>query len=317
MRSPDFCREAVPVDDGAEIHHTSKDGVRATDRGYATAEGVRWRDAALIAYARAFEHPCKVRVVHWLARRLAWDGVRVRYASGAVVAIDPSDYIGWTILMTGRYEPASLDLALRLVGEEPGLFIDIGAHLGWYTCAVAAIRGSSVVSIEPDCENCASLRRNIARNQLHNAIVFSGAAGAGFEPVQIGRRSPGNSGTAAIGSGDRAQDRLADWVATVPLDVLLGRIVRAPGRPVLIKLDVEGAERQVLAGLDFTGPFRPKNMLFELDRQLSATSWECFEEVRSFFGARGYELFDVFGKPLDSSAAIPENNVWARERVAG
>jgi FkbM family methyltransferase len=319
MPSLDFYRgEAVSRFEGATGSRGSQlpSGGRLM-RNYDRAGGVRWRDAALMAYARAFEHPCKIRIVRWLARRLAADRVYVRYASGTIVAIDPADYIGWTIFTTGRYESASLDLALRLVGEEPGLFIDVGAHLGWYTCAIGAIAGSSIISIEPDCENCAWLRRNIALNRLQNATVFSGAVGAEFESVQIGRRSRGNSGTAAIGSGDREQDRRADWVATVPLGVLLGRIVGAPVRPVLMKLDVEGAERQVLAGLDFNGPFRPKNILFEFDRQLSAASWESFEDVHSFFLARGYQLFDVLGAPLTACAAIPEDNVWARERTAG
>lgn len=317
MRSLDFCRSAAPVvkseTESTGRHLPSGGRLMGT---YDTAEGVRWRDAALIAYARAFEHPCKIRIVRWLARRLAADRVYMRYASGAVVAVDPADYIGWTIFTTGRYEPASLDLALRLVSEEPGLFVDVGANLGWYSCAIGAIAGSSVVSIEPDCENSVWLRRNIALNRLQNAIVFSGAVGANSEPVQIGRRSPGNSGTATIGLEDRKEDRRTDWVATVPLDGLLDRLVRAPVRPVLMKLDVEGAERQVLAGLDFNGPFRPKNILFELDRELSAGSWESFEDLRSFFAARGYQLFDVLGRPLTACAAIPEDNVWARERTA-
>ena len=128
----------------------------------AGASGVRWRDSALLAYARAFEHPSKIRIVRWLVRRLAAGRIQVRYASGAVVAIDPADYVGWAIFKTGHYEPTSLSLALRIMREEPGLFVDVGANFGWYTCAVAATSACTVISIEPDCENCASLRRNIA-----------------------------------------------------------------------------------------------------------------------------------------------------------
>ena len=279
------------------------------------SEGVRWLDGALVAYGRAFEHPSKIRIVRWLVRRLAGGRVRVRYAPGAVISIDPSDYIGWAIFRTGQYEPASLNLALRIVREDPGLFIDVGANFGWYTCAVGAIAGASVVGIEPDCENCALLRRNIALNNLQNVVVFNGAVGPDFAPIRIVRRARGNSGTVAVDLGDEQPGRPGDWVATFPLEELLKRVICPPARPVLIKIDVEGFERQVLAGLDFDGPFRPKNILMEFDRQLSA--WQSFGDLQSFVAARGYELLDVFGNPLHNCGAVPEQNVWARERDTG
>jgi FkbM family methyltransferase len=291
----------------------SSKGTRDAELG--VSEGVRWSDRALVAYGRAFEHPSKIRIVRWLVRRLARGRVRVRYAPGAVICIDPSDYIGWAIFRTGQYEPASLSLALKIVREDLGPFIDVGANFGWYTCAVGAIAGASVVSIEPDCENCALLRWNIALNNLQNAVVFNGAVGPDFATVRIGRRARGNSGTVAIHMGDEQPGRPADWVATVPLEGLLKRVVCPPARPVLLKIDVEGFERQVLAGLDFDGPFRPKNILMEFDRQLS--TWQSFGDLQSFFAAHGYELLDVFGNPLRDCGAVPEENVWARERRAG
>jgi FkbM family methyltransferase len=288
---------------------------RSTDpRAVEVSEGVRWLDGALIAYGRAFEHPSKVRIARWLVRRFAGGAVRVRYAPETVVAVDPSDYVGWAIFRTGHYEPASLNLALRIVRADPGLFVDVGAHFGWYTCAVSAVAGASVVSIEPDCENCAALRRNIALNGRENVTVFNGAVGAESAPVRIGRRARANSGTVAIDAGDSG--RPGDWVATLPLGELLDRVIFPAVRPVLIKIDVEGFERQVLAGLDFGGPFRPKNILMEFDRALSVQSWSSLEDLHAFFAARGYELRDVFGQPLLHSDAIAEANVWARDRNA-
>src|SRR5438105_1904733 len=213
----------------------------------AGASGVRWRDSALLAYARAFEHPSKIRIVRWLVRRLAAGRIQVRYASGAVVAIDPADYVGWAIFKTGHYEPTSLSLALRIMREEPGLFVDVGANFGWYTCAVAATSACTVISIEPDCENCASLRRNIALGKLQNVIVFNGAAGSRLEAAQMIKRARNNSGTAAIRSNDDNPGPRDNWVATIPLKDLLNRIVHPPTRPVLIKIDVEGFEPEVLA----------------------------------------------------------------------
>jgi hypothetical protein len=72
---------------------------------------------------------------------LAAGGLLVRYAPGAAIAIDPADYLGRVIFRTGYYEHASLALALRIMAAQPGLFVDVSAKFGWYTCAVAAIAG--------------------------------------------------------------------------------------------------------------------------------------------------------------------------------
>lgn len=277
------------------------------------AAGARSLDRALIAYGRLFEHPCKLRIVRWLIRRLAAGRIKVRYARGAVIAIDPADYIGWAIFTAGHYEPASLGLALRIMTAEPGLFIDVGANFGLYTCAVARIAGSTVIGIEPDCANCTSLQSNIELNGLQNVIVFNGAAGPGSALAPIVRGLAGNSGTAAVAPSETASELGQTWVATVTLDSLLDRLVRPRARPVLMKMDIEGFEPQALAGLDFDGPFRPKNILVECDRQLSVAAWGSRGNFKAFFAAKGYELLDVFGGPLADDGPVPEENVWARD----
>src|ERR1700676_3692041 len=87
------------------------------------AEGAHFWDAVLTAYGRSFDHPCKIRFVRWLARTFAGGRIKMRHVGGAVIAVDPGDYIGWAIFRTGSYEPASLALALNIMAAEPGLFV--------------------------------------------------------------------------------------------------------------------------------------------------------------------------------------------------
>lgn len=278
------------------------------------AKGARVIDIVLIAYGRSFEHPCKIRIVRWLIRWMAPRRINVRHAGGAIVAIDPQDYIGRAIFMTGVYEPESLALAMRTMAAEPGLFIDVGANFGWYTCAVASLAGSTVISIEPDSENCSSLRTNIAFNRFRNVIVFNGAVGSNSALLSMSRRSSPNSGTVAVTTGGAAKSGDQYWVAATSLDLLFKTLVRPPTRPVLLKMDVEGFEPQVLAGLDFDGPFRPKNILIECDRTFCREAWGSLEKFAAYFTDRGYELFDVFGRPFATDRPLPEENVWARDR---
>src|SRR5229473_391872 len=74
-------------------------------------------------------------------------------------------------------------------------------------------------------------------------------------------------------------------------------------------------EPQALAGLDFDGPFRPKNILLECDRALSIPAWGSRDNVAAYFADRGYELLDVFGRPLANEGPLPEENAWARDHT--
>lgn len=284
--------------------------------GALAAEGVRPIDRALLAYGRAFEHPSKVRLARWLVRRLAGGRIRTRYAAGAVVAIDPHDYIGWAVFKTGAYEPQTLALALRLMAAAPGLFVDVGAHFGWYTCAVASLAGTDVIAIEPDADNCAALRANLALNAFQNVSVCNAAVGPQSAVLALSRRSVSNSGTVAVAKAASSHQR-QNWVAAVTLEALLNKLARAAARLVLLKIDVEGFEPGVLAGLDFAGRFRPQHMLIECDDTLCTTSWGSRQRFAAFFAARDYDLFDVSGRPFTLEGALLEANVWARDRRAG
>src|SRR5579862_9870221 len=185
------------------------------------AKGAHLIDAILTTYGRAFEHPCKIRFVRWLVRALAGGRIAMRHAGGTVIAIDPQDYIGWAVFRTGSYEPASLALAMKIMAAAPGLFVDVGANFGWYTCAVASIAGASVIGIEPDAENCAALCANIDRNKQRNVVVFHGAVGAQPGLLAMARRSGGNSGTVAVASGRPVLGNGGYWTGSTPLQNLL------------------------------------------------------------------------------------------------
>lgn len=277
------------------------------------AAGARCIDRALLAYGRAFEHPCKIRLVRWLVRGLAAGRIRTTYAAGAVVAIDPHDCIGWAIFKTGAYEPQTLDLALRIMAAEPGSFVDVGAHFGWYACAVASLAGTNVLAIEPDAENCSALRANVELNRFQNVSVCNFAVGSESGFLALSKPRVGNSGTVTV-AADPAAGGPHNWVAAVTLDALLNQAAVSPARPVLLKIDVEGFEPAVLAGLDFAGRFRPKHVLIECDDGLCARSWGSRERFAAFFTKRGYDLFDVSGKPFACDSALPEANVWAQDR---
>lgn len=132
---------------------------------------------------------------------------------------------------------------------KPGLvFLDIGAHVGHYTVRAAAA-GCQVYAVEANPESAAQLRLNLHMNRLQ-ATLWAFAAWDRRELLDYGHTGPaGVTGMVRNGSATLASPAghqpMGIKVAGLPLDVLLGQL----GRLDIVKMDVEGADLQVIDGM--------------------------------------------------------------------
>jgi FkbM family methyltransferase len=137
------------------------------------------------------------------------------------------------------YEP------VEWVTPQPGqVFLDIGAYVGWYVIQAARAVGLSgqVVAIEPDHRNRSQLENNINLNVITNATIVPLAAWSHAGKVRWQRDSAEpvwHKIDESSGSG---------LVDAVTVDDLVRRF--ALTRVDWIKLDVEGAEVEVLKGAE-------------------------------------------------------------------
>lgn len=140
----------------------------------------------------------------------------------------------------------------------PGdLAFDLGAHAGNRSRALASL-GCRVVAVEPQPDFARLLRRLFARSDAVDVVEAAVAADAGRASLSISERTPTLTTLAAEWRDERLRDpRFAGirWnrtieVETTTLDALIARF----GSPAFVKIDVEGAEPLVLAGL--TQPLR-------------------------------------------------------------
>jgi FkbM family methyltransferase len=131
--------------------------------------------------------------------------------------------------------------------EEGMVFLDVGAHIGKYAVRAAVKVGDSgrVVAVEPDRDNFQLLVKNIALNGLRNCIPLRIAAYSSEGEITLfkGPSSAEHSTSEDFGKGSykvraRVLDNVLTEIGVAGLD--------------LIKIDVEGAEIDVLRGLEGT-----------------------------------------------------------------
>jgi len=139
------------------------------------------------------------------------------------------------------------ELTLRKYFDEvkAGVFVDVGAHVGKYTVKVArqmADKGR-VVSIEPDPGNFSALKTNIELNKLTNVHAFNVACWNKSEELSL-YQSP--SGSTVISSVKEKVSNHFVKVKGVKLDDILENL--GIDDVNLIKIDVEGAEEEVIQG---------------------------------------------------------------------
>ncbi|MEO0745613.1 MAG: FkbM family methyltransferase [Pseudomonadota bacterium] len=169
---------------------------------------------------------------------------------------NPRDIIQRVHLSGQFYETPEL-MALRNVFPRGGTLIDIGANIGNHTVFAALIWGAGrVIPIEPNPLAFGLLIQNVLVNRQdavvdfsHLGVGLSDAAADGFAMQERKR----NLGAAKMlpGEGD---------LSVVRGDVLLNGV-----RADLIKIDVEGMEMNVLAGLEGLLTTDRPMMLIEVD----------------------------------------------------
>jgi len=157
------------------------------------------------------------------------------------------------------YEAPETAIVRRELG--PGqTFVDVGAHIGYYTVIASSLVGDAgtVFAMEPSPENFGVLVNNIRASGRSNVFAINKAASSktGVTDLYL---SPGNSGDNRLFPPGPPWQRVR--VETVRLDDLFSAYA---GRIDFIKCDTQGHELSVLRGAAETlGRFPSMKMLFE------------------------------------------------------
>jgi FkbM family methyltransferase len=217
------------------------------------AEGVA--DVAVVQELRALRRQLDVvrdDVWHSKAVNLG-ERLLVGARQGLVFYVEAGDrLIGPRFVIDGEYEPATTAFLGQLV-DETSVCIDVGANFGYYTCLLArqCWRGR-VLSFEPDPRVHALLQDNVSINWCERVVDARNAAVGDHDGELTLYRRVGRSGNTSIIESTpeelevfREPASEAFTVPCVTLDALADQLERVD----VVKIDVEGAESLVVAGM--------------------------------------------------------------------
>lgn len=170
----------------------------------------------------------------------AWRGEAIRLA-GSTFNVPGSRRIRLSVVAGNMRIHRLLDRFVR-----PGAtVIDVGANIGYNTVHAARLAGAQgrVVAIEPTPDNLIVLQRNVAAAKLANVVVA---------PVAVGRAAA-TSDLFVRGSVSAVNSLFAESCYAEVTQVLRIPVLRlddlVEGDAAVVKIDVEGAELDVLEGM--------------------------------------------------------------------
>lgn len=199
--------------------------------------------------------------------RRAWVGcwgspqIRVQSRFGAVYEVNPYGYVDDCILRHGFYESEVFEALQSYFG--PGaVFWDIGSNLGLHAVAAKVVSPATVVcAFEPVPELLGCVRANAALNSIE-VTTCATALSARTETARLHMPRGGRSGRASLLPLPDVADTETVSVDCARADELIRSGHMAA--PTVIKLDVEGAEPEVLDGFgDYLREPRLRAVAFE------------------------------------------------------
>jgi FkbM family methyltransferase len=239
--------------------------------------------------------------------------VPVRLPFGAWF-VGRNDNLGDTLTFDG-FEPAERAFVQRFL--QPGMTVlDIGAHHGYYTLLASKLVGSAgrVIAFEPSPREQKALRLNLILNRCGNVSVQRVALGREETETTLyvaGGRQTGCNSLRPPAIPDEASPvrvhvtRLDDWLDRQKI-----------AQVDFVKVDVEGAELEVLKGAERLFDRKPRPVILAEVQDVRTRPWGYrAKEILFHLHEKGYKWFSLGPEgaleELDLSADNFEGNFVA------
>ena len=214
-----------------------------------------------------------------------------------VMLVSPGELISDAVLRNGTWDDHVVALALEVAASRGNTAVDVGAHIGTVTLALSTAF-KQVVCFEPNDFTYRVLQANLALNDATNVRamnngLFSAETVLSLAPADIqevdvpvdeagefdghAARNLGALVFAANGMGEFAANaRTLDSYGIENVD--------------FIKIDVQGADGEVLMGAWQTIEQCQPVVVFEWEEQLAENFGVKFDDIRDEFTRHGYRI---------------------------
>jgi FkbM family methyltransferase len=188
----------------------------------------------------------------------------------------------------GRYYELGVQRILDLILNPGDRFVDIGANIGMITLHARSLVGKNgrIDCFEPNPTCAAKILTHLSINNIGNVTIHACALSDHRGELHLNLTSD-HSGTATLAKVDGVRHSFL-------VDVRVGDDVLTGGQPIdVVKIDVEGFELRVLAGMRRTlVAFKPIVITELIESQLNRAGTTS-AEVSKFLKDQGYVPFGV------------------------
>lgn len=216
-----------------------------------------------------------------------WHPFVARASFGRRFGGDTREVLQQHVYYFGEWEP---DMTSWVTGAlRPGdVCVDVGANIGYFSLLASALVGPSgtVIAIEPSPSAQRRLIENIRRNRAQNVRSVAAAAAEKRKKLPLFAGNETHTGLATLvedkGAGVESE------VAALPLREIVTRDEMERVR--LIKIDVEGAEADVVSGLGELWEVARDDLaiVVEVHPEPLRVSGSSVEELITSLAARGF-----------------------------
>ncbi len=213
--------------------------------------------------------------------------VLVKRTHGFDIRLNPEDMgISPSIAILGWYELRTTELFIRLLREGCKV-VDVGSNIGFFTLLAAGITGNDgiVVSFEPDPTSFSLLSESIEINRFGNVKLLRQCVSNVDGTRTLHLSATQHKGLHTIVS-DLGGPKIA--VPSVRLDTVLPSL--GVDKVDLLKIDVEGAEAEVLEGTrGLLGESRITNIIMEWEHP---QTWARHKDLLNLLLAN-FEIYQI------------------------
>lgn len=233
------------------------------------------------------------------------------------------NYIDFLIYKNDSFEPYILEAIKKIIEKWPiSTFIDVGSNIGQMSLYVAKnFPNISVVSYEAYNKNylqhAASMLLNDLNYSLHNVAISESENNITLylpkkqEDYDLGKY---NSGMPSINLDSFREEHNKLTVPATTLTKVMSSNVVSAREYTLVKIDVEGAELNVIKGFhEFisqqSGIIIIIEMLFEKDKPL-------YDTVTLTLLSEGFQLYSINMNPIHNVSSLTENTdlIFVKEK---